>query len=871
MMVSSDEETPKLIGFSLKIPKFNRSLKYRDGGKNARPNSFSQQDHLSALAFTKRKRVLDFSNDDEASNSSSSSSASVVTKMDRGKKSTTGRTKKRSRKEVLTSISANARRMAIPIPSFRMMKKKKNSNTRLNKLSRLEREFFDEDGDGDENENENENHSTGGSGNNDRGDPNPTAEHEGAKRIDNHRNMGTECNDAVRSSPSVINTGGTCPPEDGNNKTLIAGDHDSHANDSEDTNLEGAFTSTSTALDTCPKQTDKTDESRQPYVQVLQTNIRDIEENKTTEFGELAEDRKQTLTVSDEGFKSKHVGKKNVDKSRNAKRGNEDSYSIGIGGPVSDDSNSQDIPMTVDNSKEESQSQSTTTAGASSIKPNSTHQNKPTLPSLDLDNQIDSLFLRTDTNTITMNMFCKKLENQIGVALEKMTRKKVKARVMSLLKGEIDPTSGAGPTFDTDLRHAKLEDKKQQVGSSTKDELISEKENNECGNSIGDKGSAKSDKEEMKGIGNPETTIPPESINASHSSMNLVIMEDREQHKNSVIGLDSTVGVTHDSHSYSDPIFTEERRPITNSEIAAQSNTKEMREGEVVNVSHSSPNTSVIVEDKEERVDLSQEQTVGKKKENSDNQQKECRNATRTLTRKTIAKPHQNVLQKDDRSKSTRDTSKAKRQRKSKPKSSNGGSGSRLEQEISDKGNKPSSKPKASDGVHPSIDDEATTVPGKKPSRPRKRPRKAGACALCKTCPCQKHQFYNDSENLTILDMKSFSRSDGAIEKTLLRRLQTLEKSTERLEEQTETVRRRLKKHRRERWKRNRDAGNTDDTGKNGNRTAHSYFLPDAEIFESQQTESQVLGNSIVKKAQRNVFQNVPSELCALVPLHCVG
>lgn len=116
--------------------------------------------------------------------------------------------------------------------------------------------------------------------------------------------------------------------------------------------------------------------------------------------------------------------------------------------------------------------------------------------------------------------------------------------------------------------------------------------------------------------------------------------------------------------------------------------------------------------------------------------------------------------------------------------------------------------------------------------------------------------------------MKNFSRSDGAVERTLMRRLQKLEKSTEHLEEQTEAVRRRLKKHRRDVWKRKARDELRGSINTNTNRTADSYFLPDAEIFEQQQNEGQGLSRRVVEKAQTKIFQNVPSECC--IELYCI-
>ena len=99
------------------------------------------------------------------------------------------------------------------------------------------------------------------------------------------------------------------------------------------------------------------------------------------------------------------------------------------------------------------------------------------------------------------------------------------------------------------------------------------------------------------------------------------------------------------------------------------------------------------------------------------------------------------------------------------------------------------------------------------------------------------------------------------MEKTLLRRLQKLEKSTEHMAEQTESVRRRLKKHRRDNQKREqRLHEKLNGSIANDKKSADSYFLPDAEVFEREQNEGQGLSKTVVGKAQNRVFQNVPSK-----------
>jgi hypothetical protein len=134
---------------------------------------------------------------------------------------------------------------------------------------------------------------------------------------------------------------------------------------------------------------------------------------------------------------------------------------------------------------------------------------------------------------------------------------------------------------------------------------------------------------------------------------------------------------------------------------------------------------------------------------------------------------------------------------------------------------------------------------------PRKRARK-GTCALCTTCPyCQNKA--RDNENNSSLDITSFARSDAAVEKALIRRMQKLEKSTENLEEQTEKVKRTLKKHRRDAWKKKEKSLPEVQANR-------SRFLPDAEVFEAQQTKTRKLPTTVVHEAQKKMFPKNPGK-----------
>jgi hypothetical protein len=145
------------------------------------------------------------------------------------------------------------------------------------------------------------------------------------------------------------------------------------------------------------------------------------------------------------------------------------------------------------------------------------------------------------------------------------------------------------------------------------------------------------------------------------------------------------------------------------------------------------------------------------------------------------------------------------------------------------------------------VQNETDQKPAPAP-RGRKRARK-GTCALCTTCSCQKPQ---GDETGAMLDMKTFARSDVAIEKALIRRLKKTEKSSEHLEGQTEMVRRKLKKHRRDVQRKKMKTAPQDET--------RAYFLPEEEEFESLQNESTKVPDDWVQQAQQRMFPIVPSK-----------
>jgi hypothetical protein len=103
-----------------------------------------------------------------------------------------------------------------------------------------------------------------------------------------------------------------------------------------------------------------------------------------------------------------------------------------------------------------------------------------------------------------------------------------------------------------------------------------------------------------------------------------------------------------------------------------------------------------------------------------------------------------------------------------------------------------------------------------------------------------------------MLDMKTFARSDAAIEKALIRRLQKTEKSSENLQDQTDMVSRKLKKHRRDVQRKKMKTAPQHET--------RAYFLPEEEEFESLQNESTKVPDDWVQQAQQRMFPIVPSK-----------
>jgi hypothetical protein len=132
----------------------------------------------------------------------------------------------------------------------------------------------------------------------------------------------------------------------------------------------------------------------------------------------------------------------------------------------------------------------------------------------------------------------------------------------------------------------------------------------------------------------------------------------------------------------------------------------------------------------------------------------------------------------------------------------------------------------------------------------RKRARK-GTCALCTTCPCSKSLDTMDKNGGAV-----FARSDTAVEKALIRRVQKMEKTCELNEGRLETVRRKLKQHRREIWKKK------ENNRKFCEEETVDRFLPDdANVEVTSGMEGNSLPKDTVNHAQKVIFPEPPCKL----------
>jgi len=712
--MAPSEEEMKPSGFTLNLCKYNNvrstnrrshtatANRYTDKKQKKRHYSSMKNNTSSSLSFTRRIRNVD--------TSGSSSLGSTISKA-----AITNSKKKRTRKEVLASISANARKMTIPIPSFKMIDHKINESKL--KLSRLERAFFDEESD----------------------DSSDNSSVDEVKLVFTKINTKSTENNMTSSLKKVKEIN----PKDNQSVMLEVDDSETETDGSDDE-----------ILSISKLRESRRQEQSKPSTTVQ--NIADVPKpNKPQEKCNGSKHVNVPLSIdrNESTDKPKRANvivnhENNLEDDNNEDKTEIDSNCAHFQNVDAVDgsdiyNNKVDAKLLVTDKNELEYSR------------NSVQQVLVPVPSaFDLDREIDLLFLNSDTNTITVNTFYKELENQVGKALDKLTRKKVRTRLVSLINGQVKPGNGVCAK----INEVDNIDEKNDFGTShTK---IEEKDtSSNCQKKVDDEKYA-SNKSKKKKV-EIKTSCQTKGVNEKSGSKKL----SAENKGNEL--------------------------------TATSQNSTHKKEG---------------------RSDRSQ----GTQKSNNPLKQK-------------IRKPNTKDQAKED---------------------ANPGSGRKESNAQASRGNKSKeNKPEVLDKEKNCTTKKALTT-AIAAIRPRKRAR-SKLCAFCKTCSCQKT---DGNDTIPIFDMNKFSRTNAAKEKALMRRLQNLEKKTENLEEQTEVARRQLKKHRRDIWKRKeRDDDNPSSSMFGEGVPIDDYFLPDAEIFEKQQTESQALPDGLWEKAQIKVFHKVPT------------
>jgi hypothetical protein len=141
------------------------------------------------------------------------------------------------------------------------------------------------------------------------------------------------------------------------------------------------------------------------------------------------------------------------------------------------------------------------------------------------------------------------------------------------------------------------------------------------------------------------------------------------------------------------------------------------------------------------------------------------------------------------------------------------------------------------------------------PKPPVQRRTRKGTCALCTTCPCNTTGDRGDDPNGTM-----FARSDSAVEKALIRRVQKMEKTCELHESRMVIVKRKLVQHRRAMWKKKEAKQHHVESVANKNNSKQQYqFLPDAdEVEHESHRQGSSLPKDIVEGALVRIFPEVP-------------
>jgi hypothetical protein len=520
---------------------------------------------------------------------------------------------------------------------------------------------------------------------------------------------------------------------------------------------------------------------------------------------------------------------------------------------------------------------------------------------------IDHLFCKTETENATVKAFCKALEGNLGTKLGKEAKKQVRSRLVDLINGRIQPTkpsdrvtpcSGekkaaavSASKEDKNCDHippsqpkkssteAKLQNAiAQSAPLSTESNFVQPKKSNDpVVPTVKEPTPEKDNDQERRPQIQPKKKMPTESKKRRKSSDQtdpVVIESNLEQAKKS--NDSEVVPKVKESHStaVAEPQSnqdkpTEDDKPAEGNSKPKKTKTK-LSKADDSSKTPAEHQTSVDVFDFAD-TEVSDDEDVSWSKQTAGATEK--RSNTKSKKRKNVSNKPADDSRKESNDREL-ETKKGKTYAKPPRNEQTMGdeSDSREVVEVSKpvvdavppcrakRGRPQKSKPQAVSDVSAEL--EGKTVAKAKAASasarppPRKRARK-GSCALCTTCPCQNLHEHDDH---TVFDFKSMSRSDGAVEKALIRRVQKLEKSTENLEEQAEAVRRKLKKHRRDMWKKKEHVIKA----RNNTFMTESRFLPDAEECEAQQTETQKLDVGVVKQAARKMFANAPGELLLL-------
>jgi hypothetical protein len=824
-MASSEDET-KPSGSSLNLFKYNvRATINRHTAtatnRHNKKRSYSSQTSSSSLSYKRRIR------NDNTSGCSSSQGATTTTTTttttnNTGASNSNNKRKKRTRKEVLASISANAKKLTIPIPSFKMTNNnndKKNDGTSNSRLSRLERAFFDEESDdsstsstssGDDDDSclfDDELNKRNRTTNNNNTDKKPTASKDNDNNI--KHNM-------VSSSRKVEDV-----PKD-NNLSVIVEVKDDDDDETETDDSDDEIPSFSIVRKRRRKEQSKAS-STVPQIEVVPKQVK----NKTNESLNMS-----SLSVSGEST-NKLKGADIDDNKKHELKGDDDD----------DDDDDKEEEIETDNNCVDFQDGDgddnvNVNGDEKDIKLSSTNMNETEdrevlVPlAFDLDREIDLLFLNSDSNTITVNIFNRELESQTGKSLDKVDKKKVKARLVSLINGRVKPIADTRTITSTVTRDVIMQDKEKGGDVIVSKSNVGENEDNKAKFSM-----------EIQGIG--ETSCNMTDVDEKRGSDKSHI-EEEEKEMNS----DRQIIIVDENSSSIKP-----QNEKTKRDSRCQTKVVDEKSGSGKLQNEKAGNEMSFrmdVVDEKNSFDKSQKEKVGNESTATFASQKSTQKKKGKSDRSQVTKKSKKPPTTKKRTQKT--NTKNQTEERTNPES---GDNKEPNPKASKSSRAKKSKPKVSDKDNPPTTG-TTSAPIAVANRPRKRAR-SKLCAFCKTCSCQKA---DSNDIIPILDMNKFSRTNAAKEKALIRRLQNLEKKTENLEEQTEVARRQLKKHRRDLWKRKeREISNTNSSHMVGKvAPIDDYFLPDTEIFEKQQMESQALPEGLWEKAQIKVFPKAPSE-----------